>query len=64
MNHLFSGSGLELDAVSFALAVAPILALIALMLGLRWGGSSAGPAGLLVALLIAWGRFGAEGTVE
>ena len=58
MNPSLSGPGLELGAWSFVLALAPILALVVLMLGLGWGGSRAGPAGLAVAILLAWGRFG------
>ena len=58
MNPSLSGPGLELGAWSFVLALAPILALVVLMLGLGWGGSKAGPAGLAVAILLAWGRFG------
>lgn len=56
-------SGLEFGYISLALAFTPILALIFLMLWLRWGGSKAGPAGLAVAMLVAWVRFGADGEV-
>jgi lactate permease len=55
--------GLEVGVASFALASTPILTLIFLMLGLRWGGSRAGPAGLLAAMAVAWVRFGADGEV-
>ncbi|MFC1491738.1 L-lactate permease [Nitrospinota bacterium] len=56
-------SGPELTAASFVLALSPIFALIVLMLGLGWGGSRAGPAGLLIASVVAWSRFGAGGEV-
>ncbi|MEE9276607.1 MAG: L-lactate permease [bacterium] len=58
-----SASPLALSALSWLLAFSPILALIVLMLGLGWGGKRAGPAGLAVALLIGWGRFGADSGV-
>jgi lactate permease len=54
---------LEVGAASFALASAPILSLIVLMLGLRWSRSRAGLAGLLAAMAVAWVRFGAGGEV-
>lgn len=41
------------------LAVAPPLLVLILMVGLRWGGSKAGPAGWLLALVIAVPFFGA-----
>lgn len=41
------------------LALSPIAVVLLLMVGLRWGGSKAGPAGWLVALLIAALFFGA-----
>ena len=41
------------------LALAPILVVLTLMLGLRWRGTQAGPLGWLTALLIAALRFGA-----
>lgn len=43
------------------LAAAPPLAVLILMVGFRWGGSKAGPAGWLVALVIAILKFGAGG---
>ncbi len=55
--------GLELGPLSFMLALAPIFALVVLMLGLRWGGSRAGPAGLAVSVLLAWAGFGSGGEV-
>ncbi len=55
--------GLEVGAASFALASAPILTLIVLMLGLLWSRSRAGLAGLLAAMAVAWVRFGAGGEV-
>ena len=47
------------DPLSVALAAAPPLTVLLLMTGLRMGGAKAGPAGWLVALLIAVLRFGA-----
>jgi len=41
------------------LAFFPILVILVLMLGFRWGGARAGPAGWLAALFIAYGWFGA-----
>ncbi|MBN1963074.1 MAG: L-lactate permease [Anaerolineae bacterium] len=41
------------------LAAAPPLTVLVLMVGFRWGGSKAGPAGWFVALVIAALRFGA-----
>ncbi len=49
--------GLLLD---WFLAALPILTVLALMLGRRWGGASAGAVGWLVALLVAALRFGAD----
>ena len=49
----------EINLWSWLLAVAPIATVLALMVGLRWGGTRAGPAGWLVAVLVAWLRFGA-----
>jgi lactate permease len=45
--------------LDWLLALAPILLVLILMLGLRWKGIRAGPAGWLVAVLIAALRFGA-----
>jgi lactate permease len=45
--------------VSWLLASLPILLLVGLMIGLRWGAARAGPAGWIVAALIGWGAFGA-----
>ena len=49
------------DPLNVALAAAPPLTVLVLMTGLRMGGAKAGPAGWLVALLIAVLRFGAGG---
>jgi lactate permease len=43
----------------FLLAIAPILLILTLMLGMRWGAARAGGAGYLVTLLIAVAYFGA-----
>ena len=45
------------------LAALPILVILALMIGFRWGAARAGAAGYLVALAIAVLAFGAGGTV-
>ncbi|MDA0999688.1 MAG: L-lactate permease [bacterium] len=42
----------------WALSFSPVLVLIILMLGLRWGGKRAGPAGLAVGLGVAFLGFG------
>ena len=52
---------MEQNLGTWLLAAAPILVVLVLMLGLRWGGSKAGPAGWLAALLISWLFFGAGG---
>ncbi|MBS3753838.1 MAG: L-lactate permease, partial [Anaerolineales bacterium] len=43
----------------FALAILPIVIILFLMVGFRWGASRAGGAGYLSALLIAVAFFGA-----
>jgi lactate permease len=53
-------SDLELTAWSWLLAFLPILTIAVLMLGLGWGGKRAGPAGLAVAVLVSWWRYGAD----
>ena len=45
--------------MSFFLASLPILVILALMIGKRWGASRAGGAGYLTALVVAAGYFGA-----
>jgi len=50
---------LEPNLGNFLLAAAPIVVVLILMLGFRWGGSKAGPAGWLAALLVCWLFFGA-----
>ncbi len=45
--------------MSFLLALTPIIVILALMVGLRWGAARAGAAGYLSALLIAIFAFGA-----
>jgi lactate permease len=46
--------------MSFILALAPIVIILILMVGLRWGAARAGAAGYLSALLIAYFAFGAD----
>jgi lactate permease len=50
---------LPLSVVNWLLAFLPIAVVLVLMVGFRWGGSRAGPAGWVVALSVAWLRFGA-----
>lgn len=50
---------MSLSPFDVLLAAAPPLTVLVLMVGLRWGGSKAGPAGWFVALVIAVWRFGA-----
>jgi len=52
-------SPLALTPAAWLFASLPVLTLVALMLGRGWGGQRAGPAGLAVAILIGWSRFGA-----
>ncbi len=52
---------LEPNLGNWLLAAAPIMVVLVLMLGLRWGGAQAGPAGWLAALAICWLAFGAGG---
>ncbi len=49
----------EITLGNWLLAVSPIATVLVLMVGLRWGGTRAGPAGWLVAVLVAWLGFGA-----
>ena len=50
---------MEATLGNWLLAATPILVVLLLMLGLRWGGSKAGPAGWLAALLVSTLFFGA-----
>jgi lactate permease len=45
--------------IDWLLAFSPILVVLILMLGFRWGGVKAGPVGCLVAILVAAAHFGA-----
>jgi lactate permease len=54
---------MSLSLTDVILAAAPPLTVLLLMVGLRWGGSKAGPAGWFVALVIAIVRFGAGAEV-
>ena len=51
------------DPLNVILAVLPPLVVLILMVGFRWGGAKAGPAGWAVALVIAILRFGTGGEV-
>jgi lactate permease len=46
--------------IDWLLALFPILVVLVLMIGFRWGGAKAGPVGCLVAMLIAFIPFGAN----
>ncbi len=50
---------LTADPLTWLLALSPIIAVLVLMVGFRWGGSKAGPVGWLVALVIGVVFFGA-----
>ncbi|GAB4435229.1 MAG: L-lactate permease [Anaerolineae bacterium] len=52
-----------MTALDWILAAAPLLAVLVLMVGFRWGAIKAGPVGWLVAILVAAMRFGAGGDV-
>ena len=47
------------NLINWLLAFSPIAVILVLMIGLRWGGRRAGPAGWVVAMAVAWLRFGA-----
>jgi lactate permease len=47
------------DLIDWLFAFSPILVILVLMLGFRWGGMKAGPVGCLVAMLVAVAYFGA-----
>lgn len=46
--------------INWILALSPILLILVLMLRFRWSAAKAGPVGWLVAMIVAWGRFGAS----
>jgi lactate permease len=50
---------LSVNLVNWSLALSPIIAVLVLMVGLRWGASKAGPVGWLVALVVGVLFFGA-----
>ncbi len=50
---------MELTLLNWLLALAPVLVVLILMLGFKWGGSKAGALSWFIALLIAMLRFGA-----
>ena len=49
---------LSVSPVSWLLALSPIVAVLVLMVGFKWGGSKAGPVGWLVALVVGLLFFG------
>ncbi|MFQ5854131.1 MAG: L-lactate permease [Anaerolineae bacterium] len=50
---------MSISPATWFLALSPILVVLALMVGFRWGGAKAGPVGWLVALVVAGFLFGA-----
>ena len=50
---------MTLTLVNWLLALSPVLVVLILMLGFKWGGSKAGAVSWFVAILIAVLRFGA-----
>ncbi|HNT53556.1 MAG TPA: L-lactate permease [Anaerolineaceae bacterium] len=52
---------MPLTLLTWLLALLPVLVILVLMLGLKWGGSKAGAVGLVVSLLVAVLFFGAGG---
>jgi lactate permease len=48
-----------INLLNWLLALSPIATVLVLMVGFRWGGKQAGPVGWIVAMLVAWLRFGA-----
>jgi lactate permease len=49
----------QLTFWNWLLALSPVLVVLVLMLGLKWGGSKAGAVSWFVTLLVAWAFFGA-----
>jgi lactate permease len=47
------------NLLNWLFAFSPIAVVLVLMVGFRWGGKQAGPVGWIVAILVAWLRFGA-----
>jgi len=54
---------MELNLLNWLLALSPVIVVLILMLGFRWGGSKAGATGWFVAVLVAALSFGAGPTV-
>jgi lactate permease len=50
---------LPFNALYWLLALSPIIVVLILMVGLRWGGSKAGPVGWLTAIIVSLAFFGA-----
>ena len=50
---------LPFNVLYWLLALAPIILVLILMIGLRWGGSKAGPVGWLTAIILSLAFFGA-----
>ena len=49
-----------INLLSWLLALSPIVVVLVLMVGFRWGGRKAGPVSWVVAMLVAWLFFGAS----
>lgn len=50
---------MTLNLINWLLAFSPVIVVLVLMLGLRWGGSKAGAVAWFAAIAVAWLRFGA-----
>ncbi|MFQ5813860.1 MAG: L-lactate permease, partial [Anaerolineae bacterium] len=50
---------LPFNTLYWLLALSPIVVVLILMIGFRWGGSKAGPVGWLTAVIVALAFFGA-----
>lgn len=54
---------MELNLVNWLLALSPVLTVLVLMVGAGWGGSRAGSAGFLMALLLSLTAFGGDSSL-
>lgn len=53
----------DINVINWLLALSPIAVVLVLMVGFKWGGQRAGPAGWVVGLLVAWLFYGAGAEV-
>ena len=51
---------MELNVLNWLLALLPVLAVLVLMVGFGWGGSRAGSAGFITALVLSMTVFGGD----